>query len=480
MSLDRDTTIKAIGPNDIITSRGQYLYHPDGTRFFMKGIAFPVPQHSQYNSTSWIEILHQLNSHNLEYNTVRVYYMDPTVDYSEFFHAAARFGVYVIIPLTSRSGNGVLDRNRPAPKCYTRALFEYGVASIQNYMQYSNVLAGLLGNEVMNSRESWVAAPCIRAYGRDLKLYMKQRNMRPLPLLYAAQHSGIGGSGAVGTMWLTMNYLTCTDKYDNDGGNVGGIMATQPPVDIFGVNIESWCSSIQTFTRNEDGSAGSYYSLWLGLHQSAVPLVFTEMGCSRRLFDRENGLRRFAARQDIGTRDWHQVKTVLHDMSDTWSGFCAYSYDGDSEFNMFEGGPWSEDPLVPTQDFWNFRERLREEALRDSKEKDEDDDGPPDDFERFFAPTCSQIEEDLKSCCDIELYPYNKIPSYELSQTRSTINGTRIALQVKQLQVSFGLDEGGLLLYFNVLFVAGIFVFVFAKTRRRAQTSGDVSYEQID
>jgi hypothetical protein len=298
------TTDKSIGPNDIISVRGQYLYKRDRTRFFMKGIAFPVSvverDSDDYNATAWIGILHQLKSLDLEYNTVRMYRMDPAIDYSEFFHAAASLGVYVLVPLTAPYGDGDLDRDTAAPGCYPRRLFEYGVSCLQNYLRYSNVLAGVLANEVMNAQhESWLAAPCIKAYGRDLKRYVKQHNLRPLPLIYAAQHSGIGVQiGDVTTMWLTLNYLTCRSS-DSSNGMPSDLPSAAEAVDIFGVNVESWCSSQGSFVFNEDGrSASPYYSLWLGLHQSTVPLVFTEMGCSHVQFDRDNGLQKAG-----GTRD---------------------------------------------------------------------------------------------------------------------------------------------------------------------------------
>lgn len=400
----------AIGPNDIISVRGPYLYQRDGTRFFVKGVAFPVSVVETYNATAWVGILQQLNSlMGLEhYNTVRIYRMDPGIDYSEFFRAAAKLGVYVLVPLTAQWGDGVMDRRVPAPGCYDRKLFEYGVACLRNYLRCPNVLAGLLANEVMDSRQdSWRAAPCIKAYGRDLKLYMRRHNMRPLPLIYAAQHSGIGQVGDVGTMWLTLNYLTCSDGGGKSSSNLllqDASSSPPPPVDIFGVNVESWCSSRASFVFNEDGSASSYYSLWLGLHQSTVPLVFTEMGCSHVQFDRDNGLH-----TPEGTRNWKQVEAVLHEMSDTWSGFCAYGYYGNSVFNMFKGGPWRSDPLLPTEDFYNFRDALARAADGGSHQDD-----PPADFERFFVPTCSQVEEELLSCCNLDLYPYSRIPSYAL------------------------------------------------------------------
>ncbi|KAL9180496.1 hypothetical protein ACHAXT_010949 [Thalassiosira profunda] len=443
---------KAIGPNDVVTVHGQHLYTSDGARFMMKGIAFPVSAKESYNATAWIGILEQLHSFGLAYNTVRVYEMDPKIDYSEFFAAAASYGVYVIVPLTARAGHGVLSRDASAPKCYKRGLYEYGVAALQNYLQYPNVLGGLLANEVMNTEASWSAAPCIKAYARDLKGVMRRRNMRPLPLIYAAQHSGIGQIGDVGTMWLTMNYLTCI------GGN-GDAPGSSSSIDVFGVNIESWCSSRQSFVRHEDGSAGSYYSLWLGLHQSTVPLVFTEMGCSHMLFDRDNGLH-----TPEGTRDWGQVGSVLHEMSDTWSGFCAYAYQGNPQFDMFAGGPWRSEVLEPTKDFFNFRDRLREESKAGHSNRE-----PPLDFEKFYAPRCAQVEDELRHCCNIDLYPLSKIRSYEesVSQGRS-LEVENAGFIVRHLEP---LNCGVIL----AMAVGGI---LYArKRRRRADNSG---YEPIE
>jgi Glucanosyltransferase len=435
-----------IGPNDIITVQGQYLYNRDGTRFFMKGIAFPVSSNIEqpYNATAWIGILQQLHTLHLDhYNTVRIYRMDPSINYSAFFHAAAALGIYIIVPLTAETGPGVLSRDADAPTCYRRALLRYGASCLQNYLQYPNALAGLVANEVMNSRDSWNAAPCIKAYARDLKIYMKFQlgnGYRPLPLIYAAQHSAIWSNvGNVGTMLLTLNYLTCkssslSPSNDNDHHNQqlnvmsssssssssqssSSSSSSEPPIDIFGVNVESWCSSLNTFVFNEDGkSAGSYYSLWLGLHDSTVPLVMTEMGCSHAQFDKDNGRGMVTG----GTRDWSDVSVVLHEMSDTWSGFCAYAYHGNAMFNMFTGGPWrGSEPLEPLPDFFNFRDALQREAEDYDRQNNNNTQqhfsrDPPLDYERVNAPTCEQVEDALRSCCSLDLYPYTDIPSFAL------------------------------------------------------------------
>jgi hypothetical protein len=384
----------------IVSAIGNYLYKEDGTRFFVKGIAFPVPlKPHDYNETAWIGILRQLKvGLKLDINAVRLYRMDPSVDYSGFFDYAASVGIYVIVPLTSDSGAGVLDRDKPAPKCYSRKLFQYGVASLRNFMQYPNTLAGVVGNEVMNSLSSWLTAPCVKAYVRDLKAYMDTDMNRNLPLLYTAQNSGFGASvTADQAMFLTANYLTCTSEGEDNSS-----------IDIFGVNVESWCSSTGTFQENDDGSVGSYYTLWKTLHNISVAVVFAEMGCPQSLFNRDNGLEQ--------TRDWKQVPVVLNQMADTWSGFCAYAYDGSVDFNMFDGGPWDgRNPLVPKKEFFHFRDQLEKHGEPNStviKAK-------------VTPPTCTSVAVDTESCCDgvfrlhnVTLYNVDKITSYSHSDSR--------------------------------------------------------------
>jgi len=121
----------------VVSVQGRYLYNEDGKRFFMKGIAFPAPLSSHhYNETGWIAVLRQIKVElHADINTIRLYRMDPTVDYSGFFDYAASLGIYVLVPLTSVSAGGILDRSLAAPKCYSRKLLEYGVACLQNYMQ---------------------------------------------------------------------------------------------------------------------------------------------------------------------------------------------------------------------------------------------------------------------------------------------------------------------------------------------------------
>lgn len=312
------TSFKPIRATDAIHVEGKHLYKSDGTPFIVKGIAFPTPpenigaqQNYGYDAKAWLAILHQLRSLGLEFNTVRLYRLHPSVNYSEFFHGAADLGVYVIVPLTAAEGPGVLDRKLAAPSCYKRKLFVYGARAVREYLHHPNVLAGMVGNEVMNDEKAWLAAPCIRAYARDLKLFMDTMvdegvAERTLPLIYAAQDSATIGGATVDkdeVMRLTVDYLSCaeegkgvavadvtgedsssSEEFDSFSYNKFG----QSPIDIYGVNIESWCSSTQDFYLNPDGTPGSYYSLWEALRNSSIPIIFSEMGCPHSQFDKDD------------------------------------------------------------------------------------------------------------------------------------------------------------------------------------------------
>ena len=134
---------RKISSEDTIIVRGRHLYKRDVSLFTIRGIAFPTPPDdgTSYNASSWLDILKQLRSLGLRFNTVRLYRMDPlNVDYSEFIEGAAELGIYIIVPLTSASGDGVLDRTRAAPNCYNKSLFSYGANALKTYLKHPNIL----------------------------------------------------------------------------------------------------------------------------------------------------------------------------------------------------------------------------------------------------------------------------------------------------------------------------------------------------
>jgi hypothetical protein len=320
----------------------------------------------------------------------------------------------------------------------------------------------MVGNEVMNDEASWLAAPCVRSYARNLKLFMDKLVevgvvQRTLPLIYAAQDSSVLGGAEMENsdtiVKLTADYFTCAET--GKGTIVADVAGDEPthglqhftenrfgmsPIDIFGINVESWCSSTQDFYQNPDGTLGSYFSLLRALNATSVPVIFSEMGCPHKLFDRDDKLHRTVE----GTRDWAQIKYVMNEMSDIWAGFIAYTYDGASDFDMFKGGPWDgRNVLQPTQDFWNFKEQLAKlpsdmSPLQQKHQQEHD----------ILPRRCSAVEADFIECCDLSLVNDADMPVYvvadEITRSSETAKSffTSARLVLVMLGVFFMLRRG--------------------------------------
>jgi hypothetical protein len=392
--------------------QGSYLVDEiSKRRFRMRGIAFPIPPLSIYDATiraydaeGWIAVLEQLRSASKTLNTIRIYHLDIDAhDYTEFLERARQLGFYILVPLTTNAGGGVLNRNVAAPYCYSSALYDHGRRILDmTWSRFPNILAAVLGNEVMNSIPSWNAAPCILAFARDLKYHQPN-----ITLIYTMQHDGMGATiTASQAVQLTLEYLTsCGDHV----------------VDILGINIESWCSSRQTFQFNEDGSTGSYLDLYNHLRNSSIPVIFSEDGCSMALFNRDNGLERYA-------RDWKQIPVIETDMEHVLSGFIAYAYDGPPGFCMTQGGPWDGIHTLPfAKDMDYFLQQLNQlssfglDQNHNVTESDEMQDFSVDfmslpegetTLPNLLSYTCNSTQDVLKSCCDLNLVDLNDIPSY--------------------------------------------------------------------
>lgn len=367
--------------------QGRYLVDSDsGERFRMRGIAFPIAPISRteaapvYFPQGWIDVLLQLRESSSKLNTIRLYQLDiDTHDYSDFFETARQLGFYILVPLTTSAGAGVLNRDLTAPECYSQGLYDHGRRVVDmTWRKYPNIIGGVLANEVMNSLSTWTAAPCILSYARDLK-----RHEPDFPLVYTMQHDGIGAAVSPGgAVQLTLEYMTACGH-----------------IDVLGVNIESWCSSLQSFELNEDGSTGSYLDLYNHVNASSIPIIFSEDGCSTELFNRDNGLERYS-------RDWKQLSVIETQMSDELSGFVAYAYDGPPPFRMTQGGPWDgQHTLVFAKDMDNFIQELQQ--LQDDKAT-----RPTERVSPYEPPTCESVNAHLADCCKLKLLSVDEMPSY--------------------------------------------------------------------
>ena len=273
-------------------------------------------------------------------NAVRVYRSDPNVgttlnfdaSYDKFMQALADHNMYAIVSVTPTGaapwqycplarlchpeGGCTDDFGKLLPEsqnttCYPSCLLTYGQAVVAKFSKYTNTLAFVIGNEVMNSNYGWPAVACVRSYNRDLKNFMRscKSSQRYIPTMYAAADDGwnVDHDNTKKRMDADTNdgykgkYLTCGDD-------------ESLRVDIMGYNIYRWSKSTCTF------ESCNYKLLYDHVKDLGVPVVLTEYGCNVFYWNPETD-------NKIGQRDWKQVPVVFGaPMNEVFSGGFAYAY----------------------------------------------------------------------------------------------------------------------------------------------------------
>ncbi|RLN88625.1 hypothetical protein BBJ28_00006278, partial [Nothophytophthora sp. Chile5] len=333
----------AAAVNGVIVVRGNKMYNAKtGERFFMKGMTYEYAVSDEYyDKYSKAAIADHLDG--LDYNTLRLYNINPTSSYKNFMTDMAALGVYVLVSaspdndeyygkyrystitkslscsgaVSSGSGTKTVDQTET---CYPALLLEYGKKIIQNFAQYDNTLGVVVANEIMQA--DLTAGSCVKAYVSDMKSWMSVngKKVRILPLAYAAADSSYGTeiTNADDYHVLKIQGLLCGDKMTD------GMMVES--IDIYLINEYRWCP---------DSTFAEAYQRYIDMAQG-VPIViaFGEYGCkSTSSVPREWGMIQYLYDEPSATKEFSEV----------WSGGLAYSYgeaklSSDSLFPMFTGG----------------------------------------------------------------------------------------------------------------------------------------------
>jgi len=275
-----------------VTRSGRYLYSSDGTRFYIKGVAYqeqgavnenpsaPFSEPSTFidplaNGSACQRDLPYLTQ--LGVNTVRVYSVNASLNHDTCMQALSKAGIYVILDLTLPL-NGSIDRNTPT---WTTNLLNSYLGTIDAFSKYDNVLAYNVGNEVVTAPNQTAAAPFIKAAARDIKAYLNFKSSSAL-VGYAA----IDGDAS----WVVplANYLSC------DSSNTA--------IDLFGLNNYEFCGS-STFATSYAGITGNFAGY-------NVVAYFSEYGCNNPY-----------------PRPWADVAALFGaSAAPVWSGGIAFSY----------------------------------------------------------------------------------------------------------------------------------------------------------
>ncbi|KAF4323684.1 hypothetical protein BBO99_00001464 [Phytophthora kernoviae] len=337
-----ESTMASTAVDGVIIVRGNKMYNEKtGERFFIKGLTYEYAvSDDYYDKYSKAAISEHLSG--LDYNTLRLYNINPTSSYKKFMNDMAKLGVYVLVSaspdndeyygkyrystitkklscsgaVSSKSGAKTVDQTET---CYPALLLEYGKKIIQNFAQYDNTLGVVVANEIMQA--DLTAASCVKAYVSDLKNWMtvNGKKLRLLPLAYAAADSSNDVlADADDYHVVKVMGLLCGDKMSK------GMMLES--IDIYLINEYRWCP---------DSTFAEAYQRYITMAQG-IPIVvaFGEYGCKTT---------------SAAPRDWGMIPYMYQEPSKTkeftevWSGGLAYSYGEaklatDSLFPMFTGG----------------------------------------------------------------------------------------------------------------------------------------------
>jgi len=129
--------------------------------------------------------------------------------------ALADAGIYVVLDTdTSKYSLNRLEPKKSYNSVYLQSVF----ATITKFHNYTNVLAFLSGNEVVNDVNTTDCAPYVKAVVRDMKSYISGMGYRSIPVGYSA-------ADVSQNQEILANYLNCGTDDER-----GVILPPSPPL----------------------------------------------------------------------------------------------------------------------------------------------------------------------------------------------------------------------------------------------------------
>jgi len=276
-----------------VTRTGRYLYQDDGTRFYIKGIAYQPPGELHVSDDNEFgepgtytdpladpagcardaPILSEAGV-----NALRVYSVDSSLNHDDCMKTFSDAGIYTIIDLSTPL-NGSIDRLAPS---WSTNLQDSYLRTVDAFHQYDNVIAYNIGNEVALT-DSTEVAPYVKAAARDTKAYLKSIGSDAL-VGYAAIN------GPAEFRKALADYLSCGSE--------------ETAIDLYGLNEYTWCG------EGAFSGGSGYSSATTQFADYNVVAYFSEYGCI-----------------ESPPRLWTETEALFSDlMSDVWSGGIAFSY----------------------------------------------------------------------------------------------------------------------------------------------------------
>jgi len=273
----------------LILYQGSHFYYPNGTQFFIRGIAYQQDVNSNGTTSGTssftdpladeagckrdIPLLQELGT-----NVIRVYAINASLDHSACMTMLQNAGIYLLQDLSNPSQS--INRNDPE---WTVDLFATYAGVVDALAPYSNVLGFLAGNEVSNAVNNTAASAFVKAAVRDMKSYIKTKNYRTIGVGYATNDDP-------DIRIPLAHYFNCGDD-------------PADAIDFWGYNIYSWCGDSSYTESGYDQRTAEFKNY-------SVPAFFAEYGCNT-----------------VQPREFTEVQAIYgKNMTDVWSGGIMYMY----------------------------------------------------------------------------------------------------------------------------------------------------------
>ncbi|KAF8866177.1 putative 1,3-beta-glucanosyltransferase gel4 [Acephala macrosclerotiorum] len=271
-----------------IVIKGSHFFYPNGTEFFIRGVAYQQDVNSNGSTTDSstftdpladeagcardIPLLQELGT-----NTIRVYAVNASLDHSACMSMLADAGIYVLQDLSNPSSS--IDRNDPQ---WNTELFADYAAVVDAMANYTNVLGFFAGNEVSNDVNNTEASAFVKAAVRDMKSYIKTKGYRSIGVGYATNDDA--------TIRINLaDYFNCGSSDES--------------IDFWGYNIYSWCGDSSYTESGYDQRTAEFANY-------SVPAFFAEYGCNT-----------------VEPRPFTEVQAIYgSNMTGVWSGGIVYMY----------------------------------------------------------------------------------------------------------------------------------------------------------
>ncbi|KAH7391655.1 glycoside hydrolase family 72 protein [Cadophora sp. MPI-SDFR-AT-0126] len=285
-------TFVAATPSPVLAPRASSVLEPvtitgnaffqGNERFYIRGVDYQpgggtgVESDPIANSTACKRDIPYFTK--LGINTIRVYAVDNSKNHDECMAALAEAGVYLV--LDTDTSKYSLNREDPE-ESYNSVYLQSVFSTIDAFANYTNTLAFLSGNEVINNYTNTNCAPYVKAVTRDMKQYIRSRGYRSIPVGYSA-------ADVAENQEIMANYMNCgTDDQRSD---------------FYAINDYSWCDPSSFTTSGWDTLVANYTGY-------GIPLFMSEYGCI------------------TNTRTFQEVAALYNtSMTSVFSGGLVYEY----------------------------------------------------------------------------------------------------------------------------------------------------------